>query len=86
MNPSKTSLRPVARKTASPSFVAAASVTAVWSNSAGVIWQATKRRQIRSYSRDSSLPSRSRAACGVSDASVGRIASWASCALLLDEL
>ena len=46
MNPSNTSLRPVARKTASPSFVGVAIVTDVWSNSAGGIWHAMNRFQM----------------------------------------
>ncbi len=83
MKPSNTSLRPLARKTASPASVGATIVAVVWSNSAGGIWQATNRFQIRPYSRASSGPSLAAASLGVSDTSVGRIASWASWALLL---
>ena len=63
----------------------AAIVTAVWSNSAGGIWQATKRFQISVYSFDSSGPSFACAAAGLKFASVGRIASCASWALLFDD-
>src|SRR5262249_34644484 len=61
-------------------------VTLVWSNSAGGIWQATKRFQISVYSFSSSLDNFEAAPWGVNFASVGRMASWASWALLFDEL
>ena len=83
MKPSKTSLRPLARNTASPPVVGAAIVAVVWSNSAGVIWQATNRLHTSPYSRASSGPSLAAASLGVSVASVGRMASWASWAFLL---
>ena len=85
MKPSKTSLRPVARNSASPSLVGVPIVTAVWSNSAGVIWLATKRFHTSWYSFHSSAPRTALASAGVKATSVGRIASWASWALLLLE-
>ena len=67
---------------------------AVWSNTAGIIWQATKRFQIRVYSLTRSSISRASRLPGVANISlrtvsgskrvdVGRMASWASWALFL---
>ena len=82
--PSKTKILPVARNSAST--LAGSMVMAVLSHWASTIWQLTKRRQIRSYRRYCSSLSLLCRSCGVSVTSVGRMASWASCASLLDVL
>ena len=84
--PSKARIEPVARSRGPFGVAGSAISTVTWSSSADCIWLATARFQISSYSlRCSGLryrPTRS----GVSETSVGRIAScasWAFLALLL---
>ena len=55
----------------------------VWSNTAGIICDATKRIQIRRYSFNSSSGRYCATLSGVRSADVGRIASCASCASFL---
>ena len=54
--------------------------TVVPSHWAGVIWQAVKRHQIKLYNLNCSEVSDDRTESGVMVTSVGRTASWASCA------
>jgi hypothetical protein len=82
--PSKTSLRPVAGNDGVAVLCRSGDVTAVWSNSAGVIWQATKRFQINWYSFHSSVPELGLGGlAGGRDASVGRMPRGPPWALLL---
>ncbi len=56
----------------------------VWSKSAGIIWQATKRFQISRYSFISSSARYFSTTSGANAIEVGRMASCASCASFLD--
>ena len=57
-----------------------ATSTITWSSSADCIWLATARFHTSSYSRPCSALRKPRSCSSVRDTSVGRTASWASCA------
>ena len=77
--PANTTVVPLARNTCSlPADRSTLTVLSV----AGIIWQATARRQINSYRRRSSSDKKRATCAGVRSAEVGRTASCASCAFL----
>ncbi len=77
--PDTTTVVPLARNTCSlPADRSTLTVLSV----AGIIWLATERFQINSYSLRSSSDRKRETWAGVRNAEVGRTASWASCAFL----